>query len=166
MRATQSFRRSSHCGRPRVRPTWLEAAQKTEINSGQVDRVLHAARTWRHRLQSEAEQTSAIGTLMDRVELKFDGIKVSIMLPIAGAEKAQAQLPNHVAIARSFSMQLKRRGVELRLIVGDHNRSAAIVQRACSFEAPASGPIRHLHEHPGQPYTRAVCALPRRMPQT
>jgi hypothetical protein len=48
----------------------LEAAQKTDIDSSQVDRVLHAARTWRHRLQSEAEQTSAIGALVDRVELK------------------------------------------------------------------------------------------------
>jgi site-specific DNA recombinase len=105
----------------------LEAAQKTDTNSSQVDRVLHAARTWRHRLQSEAEQTSAIGALVDRVELKSDGIRVSIKLPIAGAEKSRAQLPDQVAIARSFPMQLKRRGVELRLIVGDHNRSAAIV---------------------------------------
>jgi len=105
----------------------LEAAQKTDINSSQVDRVLHAARTWRHRLQSEAEQTSAIGALADRVELKSDGIRVSIKLPIASAEKSRAQLPDQVAIARSFPMQLKRRGVELRLIVGDHNRSAAIV---------------------------------------
>ena len=105
----------------------LEAAQKTDINSSQVDRVLHAARTWRHRLQSEAEQTSAIAELVDRVELKSDGIRVSIKLPIAGAEKSRAQLPDQVAIARSFPMQLKRRGVELRLIVGDHNRSAAIV---------------------------------------
>src|SRR5207249_9879221 len=39
----------------------------------------------------------------------------------------RAQLPDQVAIARSFPMQLKRRGVELRLIVGDHHRSAAIV---------------------------------------
>src|SRR6202521_359569 len=105
----------------------LEAAQKTDINSSHVDRVLHAARTWRHRLQSEAEQTSAIGALADRVELKSDGIRVSIKLPIASAEKSRAQLPDQVAIARSFPMQLKRRGVELRLIVGDHNRSAAIV---------------------------------------
>jgi hypothetical protein len=52
---------------------------------------------------------------------------VSIKLPIAGAEKSQAQLPDQVAIARSFTMQLKRRGIELRLIVGDHKRSAAIV---------------------------------------
>jgi hypothetical protein len=65
--------------------------------------------------------------LVDRVELKSDGIRVSIKLPIAGAAKSQAELPEQVAIARSFPMQLKRRGVELRLIVGDHNRSAAIV---------------------------------------
>jgi site-specific DNA recombinase len=105
----------------------LEAAQRTDINSSQVDSVLHAARTWRHRLQSEAEQTSAIGVLVERVELKSDGIRVSINLPIAGAERSRTQLPDQVAIARSFPMQLKRRGVELRLIVGDHNRSAAIV---------------------------------------
>ena len=93
----------------------------------EVDRVLHAARTWRRRLQSEAEQTSAIGALVDRVELKSNDIRVSIMLPVAGAEKSRAQLPDQVLIARSFPMQLKRRGVELRLIVGDHDRSAAIV---------------------------------------
>ena len=103
----------------------LEAAQKTDIGSSQIDRVLHAARTWRHRLQSEAEQTSAIDALVDRVELKSDGIRVSIKLPIAAAEKSQAQLPDQIAIARSFPMQLKRCGVELRLIVGGHNRSAA-----------------------------------------
>ena len=105
----------------------LEAAQKFDITSSQVNRVLHAARTWRHRLQSEAEQTFAISTLVDRVELKSDGIRVSIKLPIAGAEKSRAQLQDQVAIARSFPMQLKRRGVELRLIVGDHNPSADIV---------------------------------------
>ena len=52
---------------------------------------------------------------------------ISIKLPITGAEKSSTQLPEKVAITRSFPMQLKRRGVELRLIVGDHNRSAAIV---------------------------------------
>jgi hypothetical protein len=73
------------------------------------------------------KQTSAIRALVDRVELKSDGMRVSIKLPTAGAEKSRAQPPDQVAIARSFPMQLKRRGVELRLIVGDHNRSAAIV---------------------------------------
>ena len=66
----------------------LEAAQKTDIDSSQVDRVLHAARSWHQRLQAEAEQTSAIGALVDRVELKADGIRVSIKLPIAGVEES------------------------------------------------------------------------------
>src|SRR5262249_16478074 len=47
--------------------------------------------------------------------------------PIAGTEKSRAQHSSEIAITRSFPMQLKRRGVELRLIVGDHNRSAATV---------------------------------------
>jgi site-specific DNA recombinase len=105
----------------------LEAAQKTNIDSRQIDRVLHAARTWSHRLQSEAEQTEALAALVDRVELKCDGIGVAIRLPIAGTEKSPGQRPDEVAITRLFPMQLKRRGVELRLIVGDHNRSAATV---------------------------------------
>jgi len=108
----------------------LEAAQKTDANSNHVDRVLHAARSWRQRLQAEAERSSAIAALVDRVELKSDGIRVSIKLPIADAEKSQVKLPEPVAIAQSFPMQLKRRGVELRLIVGDHHRSAASLDRS------------------------------------
>jgi hypothetical protein len=64
---------------------------------------------------------------VERVELKCDGMGVSIKLPIACAEKSRAQLSDVVAITRSFPMQLKRRGVELRLIVGDRHRSAATV---------------------------------------
>ena len=108
----------------------LEAAQQTDLGSSQVDRVLHAALSWRQRLESEAEQSSALSALVDRVELKSDGIRVSIKLPIAGTEKSPAQLQDQVAIALSFPMQLKRRGVESRLIVGDHRRSAAIVDLA------------------------------------
>jgi site-specific DNA recombinase len=105
----------------------IEAAQKTDIDSRQIDQVLHAASTWSHRLQSEIEKTAALAALVERVELKCDGIGVSIKLPIADTEKSRAHLSDAVAIVRSFPMQLKRRGVELRLIVGDHNRSAATV---------------------------------------
>ena len=105
----------------------LEAAQKADIDSRQVDHVLHVARTWSRRFQIEAERTTALAALVDRVELKNDGMGVSIKLPIAGTEESRSQLSDAVSITRSFPMQLKRRGVELRLIVGDHNRSAATV---------------------------------------
>src|SRR5260370_24102332 len=90
----------------------LEAAQKTDIDSSQIDRVLHAARTCSHRLQSEAEQAAALAALVERVELKGDGMGVSIKLPLADTEGSKSL--DGVAIARSFPMQLKRRGVELR----------------------------------------------------
>jgi site-specific DNA recombinase len=105
----------------------LDAAQKANINSGQIEHVLHAARTWLQRLQSEAEQNSVIAELVDRVDLTSDGIRVSIKLPVRDADKSRTLLPDRVAIARLFPMQMKRRGVELRLIVGNQNRSAANV---------------------------------------
>ncbi len=70
---------------------------------------------------------AALAALVDRVELKCDGMGVSIKLPIADTEKSRNQFSDAVAITRSFPMQLKRRGVELRLVVGDHYRSAASV---------------------------------------
>jgi hypothetical protein len=75
---------------------------------------------------------------VERVKLRCDGMDISIKLPITGAEKSSTQLPEKVAITRSFPMQLKRRGVELRLIVGDHNRSAATVDLAV-LKAVAQG---------------------------
>jgi site-specific DNA recombinase len=70
----------------------LEAAQKTDIDSRQIDRVLHAARTWSQLLQSEIEKAAALVALVDRVELKCDGMGVSIKLPIADTEKSGAWL--------------------------------------------------------------------------
>src|SRR5258708_515972 len=89
----------------------IEAAQKTDIDSRQIDQVLHAASTWNPRLQSEIEKTAALAALVERVELKCDGMGVSIKLPIACTEKcraSRAQLSDAVAITRSFPMQLKR----------------------------------------------------------
>jgi superoxide dismutase, Cu-Zn family len=73
-----------------------------------------------------SEQPDALAVLVNWVELKTDGMDVSIKLPIPGAAKSQSQ-GSEIAITRSFPMQLKRRGVELRLIVGDHDRSAGAV---------------------------------------
>lgn len=104
----------------------FEAAQKTDMHSHDINQVLDAARTWNSRLGSEAEQPDTLAVLVNWVELKTDGMDVSIKLPIPGAAKSQSQ-GSEMVITRSFPMQLKRRGVELRLIVGDHDRSAGAV---------------------------------------
>jgi hypothetical protein len=46
----------------------LEAAQKADIDSRQIDHVLHVARTWSRRFQIEAERTTALAALVDQVD--------------------------------------------------------------------------------------------------
>jgi hypothetical protein len=82
---------------------------------------------WRQRRQDLAHQLGEIAPerRLDRRWREFVLNEVAERALFLVAD--QAELPEQVAIARWFPMQLKRRGVELRLIVGDHNRSAAIV---------------------------------------
>jgi DNA invertase Pin-like site-specific DNA recombinase len=107
----------------------LEAAQRTDLDSRHIDLVLHAARAWRQRLQAEDEQAVALATLVDRVILRSSGLEVSIKLPLVDTEDHGVR-PSGLALTRSFPMQIKRCGVERRLIVGDHDRSEGIVDLA------------------------------------
>lgn len=77
-------------------------------------------------MDQKPNSRTRFAVLVNRVGLKTDGMDVSIKLPILGTEKSQSQV-SEIAITRSFLMQLRRRGVELRLIVGDHDRSAGAV---------------------------------------
>lgn len=88
--------------------------ETADLDSGYIKPVLEAARTWNNRLGSEAEQPDAIAVLVNRVELRTDGVDVSIKLPIPGPTKSQSQF-SEIAIKRSFPMQLKRRGPRLRV---------------------------------------------------
>ena len=78
--------------------------------------MLEVAGKWSLRLQSEADSAAALSGLVDKVNLKPGGIELSINLPLPvdGTHGAAAMLP----ITRFFAMRMKRRGVEMRLIIG------------------------------------------------
>ena len=61
--------------------------------------------------------SSALVRLIERVGLKQDGIQVSIKLPIPSDEGRDAATLNELALARFVPMRMKRRGVEMRLII-------------------------------------------------
>src|SRR6185437_6784202 len=73
---------------------------------------------WSRRLQ-EVDSAAALSGLVDKVNLKPGGIELSINLPlpIDGTHGASAMLP----IMQFFAMRMKRRGVEMRLIIGGAN---------------------------------------------
>ena len=86
------------------------------VGAGDIPAVLEAAGEWSRRLQSEADSAAALSELVDRVNRKPGGIELSINLPLPvdGTHGAAAMLPT----TQFFAMQMKRRGVEMRLIIG------------------------------------------------
>jgi site-specific DNA recombinase len=86
------------------------------VGAGDIPAVLRAASEWSGRLQSEADSATALGGLVDKVKLKPGGIELSINLPLPvdGTHGVAAMLP----ITQLFTMRMKRRGVEMRLILG------------------------------------------------
>jgi site-specific DNA recombinase len=92
------------------------AACNLGVSADDIPAVLEATGEWSRRLQSEADSAAALGGLVDKVNLKPGGIELSINLPLPadGTHGAAAMLP----ITQFFTMRMKRRGVEMRLIIG------------------------------------------------
>jgi site-specific DNA recombinase len=105
----------------------LQTAQDWDTDSSRAEGVLQAARTWSRRVQSEVEKAPALATLVNRVDLGRDGMRVCLRLPLAVSETSAPGLPNDAVMTRFFPMLMKRRGVELRLVVGNRHGPAPSV---------------------------------------
>jgi hypothetical protein len=68
-------------------------------------------------LQSEVEAGAALSALVDRVDLSETGIRVSLKLPIPETTSRLAANAHELIIARFFPMTVRRRGVEMRLVL-------------------------------------------------
>ena len=87
--------------------------------------IFKVAAAWIQSLRSEAEAASALTRLIERVGLKKDGIQISIKLPISSDEGRDVATPNEPALSRFVPMRMKRRGVEMRLIIDGDAASLA-----------------------------------------
>jgi site-specific DNA recombinase len=99
-----------------------EAAEDAGIDGNRLPSVLKIAEGWTKRLNSDGETASALAEIIERLELSHDGIRVALKLPIFPREEPDGALPSHIALNRVVPMQMKRRGVEMRLVLeGDPN---------------------------------------------
>ncbi len=91
------------------------SACKLGVSAGEIPTVVEAAGEWSRRLQLEANRTAALSELVDGVELKPGGIELSINLPLSvnGTHGAAPML----TMTRFIALRMKRRGVEMRLII-------------------------------------------------
>jgi site-specific DNA recombinase len=101
-----------------------QAAEQDGIAANRLPSVLKFAETWIERLRSDSETASALVEIIERLELSGDGIRVALKLPIFPADERGGALPSHIVLTKFVSMQMKRRGVEMRMVLeGDSNPS-------------------------------------------
>ena len=103
------------------------AIEEFNIDASRLPTIFKAAEAWVQSLRSEAEAASALTQLVERIGLKQNGIHVSIKLPITSDVGRDVATPNELTLARFVPMRMKRRGVEMRLIIDGDATSATRV---------------------------------------
>ena len=70
-----------------------------------------------YSLRSGSEAASALAELTGRVELSREGMPLSIKLPLHAGDDREATSSGPVALTRFVPMEMKRRGVEMRMVL-------------------------------------------------
>jgi hypothetical protein len=102
------------------------AIEEHAIDAGRMPSIFRVAEASVKSLRSEAEAASVLTRLIERVGLKENGIQVSIKLQIPSDEGRDTATPNELVLARFVPMRMKRRGVEMRLIIDGDTTPARV----------------------------------------
>jgi DNA invertase Pin-like site-specific DNA recombinase len=91
--------------------------------SASLASVLRSAAFQIERLQSETECFAALAEITERAELVQEGIRLSIKLPLAPKDEKGDPSPGQLVLTKLVPIRLKKRGIEMRMVVeGDVGR--------------------------------------------
>jgi site-specific DNA recombinase len=91
--------------------------EEAGIDAERLPSILRSTQGWIERLRAESEAASALAELVQRVALSRDGIQVSLKLPLLTTNGHSGVNPSHLDLTRFVPMRIRRRGVELRLVL-------------------------------------------------
>ena len=100
---------------------WVTAIQERGIETHEIRPILAQAADWAGKLRSSA-QAEALATLVDRVDLMRSGFKLKLRLPVSSTDSSDT-----VTLEKFVPLAMKRRGVELRLIIQNEPPSSTRV---------------------------------------
>ena len=104
----------------------VQAADACGIDAGRLPSILKSAQSWIERPKSERDAAVALAELTERVELNRDGIRISLQLPITANESAGPSPYAQLRLTGYVPLQMKRRGVETRLVLEGDSRPSRI----------------------------------------
>ena len=99
------------------RPAIAAILQDAGVPIGELQSALDAAETKSKQLAHDAEVADNLRELIDRVQLERGGIRVSLNLKRLIAEPIDTGDPASLTMTRFIPIEMKRRGVEIRLVI-------------------------------------------------
>jgi DNA invertase Pin-like site-specific DNA recombinase len=103
-----------------------QLSEQSGIDLSQMPGIVKSAQGWIERLRSPTEMASALAELTQRVDLSRDGIRVSLKVPIPPAEEQKGVPLRRIVLTKFVPIQMKRRGVELRMVLEGDTTAARI----------------------------------------
>jgi site-specific DNA recombinase len=136
------------------KPAILESLRRAGMGDTDVNQVFMLAGGWRERLLSETERSTALVEFVEKATLSDEGIRLGLNIPVPsrGPGGCPRRMVPH--LVRFVPLKVKRRGVEMRLIIngGDEPREPdpallkAFARARGWFSELASGRVRSLVE--------------------
>ena len=132
----------------------LEALQVAGMGDIDINQVFNLVAEWRERLLAERERSTALVELVEKAVMTDEGIRLGLNIPVPCGGPGGAALHKVLHLFRFVPLKVKRRGVEMRLIIngGDEPRKPdpallkAFARARGWFEELASGRVRSLVE--------------------
>ena len=130
----------------------LEALEKSGLESPDIRATLESASNLVRRFQDEANATASLVEIVSRVELRDNGIAVTLEIE-APCSRAGVRTSSTLNLTRFVPLRMKRRGVETRIILAagddlprkvDPTLLKAVARSRTWFEELASGRVRSL----------------------
>jgi site-specific DNA recombinase len=136
------------------KPAILDAFQGAGMGDTDVSRVFTLMADWRKRLLSQMESATALVELVGKAILTDESIGLGLNIPVPSREPGGTALCKVLQMVRFVPLKMKRRGVEMRLIIngGDEPRKPdpallkAFARARRWFDELASGHVRSLVE--------------------
>jgi site-specific DNA recombinase len=132
----------------------LEALEKSGIDSPDLRATLESASNFSGRLQNEADAAAALVEMVSKVEMRDDGITVTLLIEVQ-CSRAGLRTSSNLDLSRFVPLRMKRRGVETRIIIAagddpprkvDPALLKAVARSRGWFEELASGSVRSFAE--------------------
>jgi site-specific DNA recombinase len=107
------------------KPAIAVTLQGAGVPIGDLQAALDAAERTSHQLAHDTEVADSLRDLIDRVQLERGGIRVSLNLKRLIAEPINSRDPASLTLTRFIPLAMKRRGVEIRLVIEGETARAA-----------------------------------------